>query len=828
MPDLREYKKKRDFKATPEPEGVKAGQGKHRFVVQKHDATRLHYDLRLEHKGVLLSWAVPKDPSTDPSVKRLAIQTEDHPVSYLKFEGIIPEGQYGAGNVIVWDIGTYQAPPYKKVNDLEKMLSEQYKKGHIHLFFKGKKLKGEYSLVRTDQTNRHWLFFKVHDKYAGSDGLGPESVLSGLTVDEVGEGGKARKTRKKKKKEPTKKPLTRKGTDPFPEPFSPMLATLTDKVFSSKDWIYEVKYDGYRCLVFKKGPQVTLYSRNKIVLNNTYPKLVEAVKEIPGDFVLDGEIIVADKTGGGSFALLQQYLRSGKKGPIRLVVFDLLYFEGTDTTGMPLIQRKQFLEELLRPVKNESIHYSDHVEEKGEQYLAAAHKLGLEGIIAKRRDSPYRKNKRTAYWLKMKNVMDEDLVVVGLTPSTTSERAFGALLLAWPPENGKLRFAGKTGTGFRLKQTFELRKKLEKIATPKPPVETDEKALFWVQPKYYAVIKYSEITNDKKLRHPVFMGLRDDKYVGDEPKDTYKKTTRAIPPTQENKTVSKVKLSNLDKVFFPKSNLLKGDIIAYYEEMSDTIIPYLRDRPMTLKRNPNGIQDKGFYQKDVQDVPSYVHTILLPSKSSAKEELNYAMCNNKSALIFLANWGCVEMHVWNSTRHHLDYPDHIVFDLDPQDNSFEEVKEAATALKEMLDSWNIHYGLKTSGGDGLHFYLPLVPQYTHEQVRNAAHIIGKLWLRQLPGLGSLERMPANRKKKIYLDYLQNAKGKTMAAPYSLRAKEQAPVSTPLQWEELINLPSPRELNIHTVPERIKKNGDTWKGLYRHRLKLETLVEKLER
>ena len=814
---LKDYIRKRDFSASPEPKAVKPKKSKHRFTVQKHAASRLHYDLRIEHNGVLLSWAVPKGISADPAVKRLAVQTEDHPVKYLDFEGNIPEGQYGAGEMIVWDTATYSQPPDKPEQNLFEMLEKQYKAGRIHLFFDGKKMKGEYSLVRTSKEKRHWLLIKVRDKFASEKKTFDEtSVLSGKTVEDLKKNESVKKPSAKKS---TAKPKSGKGSKAdFPAPFSPMLAKLSKTPFSDSDWIFEAKYDGYRCLVFKEKDQVKLYSRNGHLLNDKFSDLADAAATIPGDFVADSEIIVTDKSGGGDFQKLQQYVKKGVKGTLRLVFFDLIFFERKDLSKLPLTDRKEALKELLSDVTDPHIKYSKHIAEQGEKFLAASNDLGLEGVIAKKKDSPYVKNSRSSYWLKLKNIKEEDLVVIGVTPTTAAGRSFGAVLLARPLD-GDFEYAGKVGSGFGDQQTDELLETFSGHKTKSPPVKNiKEKVLFWLKPKLYAEIKYSEKTEDGKLRHPVFLRLRSEKFYS---------PTDHLPKTK-TPTVSNVKISNPDKVFFPEENIRKKDIINYYETVADAMLPHLKDRPLTLKRNPNGIKDKGFYQKDVsQDVPEYVQTIEISSESSDKDKINYAMCNNKSTLLFLANWGCVEMHAWNSRKDLLDYPDHLVLDLDPQDNTFDEIKQATKVLIDMLDDWGIPYGIKTSGGDGLHLYVPLQPKYTHRQVRTAAHIIGKIWLEQLPDLGSLERMPKKRVRKIYLDYLQNGRGKTMATPYSLRVKKGAPVSTPVSWSQFQNLSSLQELNIHTVPEILEETAAQWKDLYRRRIKLETLVTKIE-
>lgn len=808
---LEEYQRKRNFSKTSEPSGELDPSGQRRFCIQQHHASHMHYDLRLEHKGVLLSWAVPKGPSTDPDTKRLAMQTEDHPVEYLTFEGTIPRGEYGAGKMIVWDLGQYAMA---EAGEDEQLMEKALKKGSIDIRFDGKKIKGLYKLVLTDREKRQWLFFKKKDEHANTGDFPPESVLTGRKVDDLDE-----------ENNPVAQVMKKGKGVAFPENFKPMLAKLSEDVFSRQGWIFEVKFDGYRCLVFKNGSKVRLISRNGKLLNENYPSLVEACQELQPDGVFDGEIIVADETGGGDFQQLQQYLNSGKEADLRLVLFDLLYLEGRDLSVLPLHLRKAALEKVLEPLSGKAIKYSRHIEERGAEYFEAAKKLNLEGIIAKKRDSIYQKGKRSNYWLKFKNVQDEDLPVVGLTPSSDTKRPFGALLLGRLDADGQLVYAGKVGTGFQ-KIAGKLMKQLEAHKTDEPPVESGEDVLFWVKPHFLAQVRYTEKTREGKLRHPSFQALRDDKFFQDKTEKPQPKPT--VKPVLEAPEAEGLKFTNPDKIYFPKSGITKGDVIKYYEDMAGYILPHLQDRPLTLRRHPNGIKDDGFYQKDVKnEVPDFVETVDVKSRSSDKGTITYAMCNNRESLLFFANWGCVELHVANSRKGQIDYPDHIVFDLDPIGNSLDELKEAAAELKTMLDRWGFNFGLKTSGSRGVHLYLPVEPRYTHEQIRSASQVVARLWHRQLPELTSLERMPAKRQNKIYLDYLQNGRSKTMAAPYSLRVKEQAPVSMPLLWDEFEMLKSLKDYRLENLPELMHQREDAWKNLYRNRIKLEDLVAKIE-
>lgn len=816
MAKLVDYNKKRDFKQTPEPEGKLGKKNEFRYCVQMHDATNLHYDLRIEYEGVLLSWAVPKGPSADPSKKRLAIQTEDHPISYLTFEGTIPKGNYGGGSMILWDLGHFSQPADKKGQKLEKMLDEQYKAGKIHLSFTGKKLKGEYSLIRTNKSKGQWLFFKVKDEHVSKKAFSEKSVLSGRKVTEV-----------KEKDNALGKIMKEGKSQKFPKDFKPMLAKLSKEVFNDESWIFEVKYDGYRCLIFKEDDKVRILSRNGLNMNSKFQELVEAASVLPANCVLDGEIIVADKTGGGSFSKLQQFIKKSKKQSLRLVLFDLIYLEGRDFSDLPLIERKQALEKVMESIDSKLIKYSSHIEKKGKEYLKASKKLGLEGIMGKKKKSLYLKKKRSSDWLKFKNVNEDDFIVVGLTPSPSS-REFGSLILARPDKKGKFEFAGKVGTGFSKKSMKSIFNQLKKKKTKKGLVDAEEEVLFYTEPYYYAQVNYTEVTEEGKLRHPSFVTLREDKFYAEEAAKIAKPELSAKDEKEKIETPKGVKLSNTDKVFFPKENITKGDVISYYQQMVDHILPQLKNRPMTLKRTPNGIKDEGFYQKDVKDdLPKYLHTKSIASKSSEKDNITYAFCNNHKSLIFLANYGCVEMHCWNSREDKLNHPDHIIFDIDPPSKDFGKAKEATLILIKLLDELKINYGIKTSGSSGLHLYVPIQRKYTHTQVRDIAHIIAKIWLKKMGKKGSLERSPAKRKTQVYLDYLQNAKGKTMACPYSLRVKPGVPVSMPLSLDELEKIQSADEMNIATVPELMKKRKNPWEGLYDNRMKLEKIIESVE-
>ncbi|MFL9844467.1 DNA ligase D [Flavobacterium rhizosphaerae] len=870
---LAEYNKKRDFDKTKEPKGkVKKGSHQLQFVVQKHAASHLHYDFRLEIDGVLVSWAVPKGPSADTSVKRLAMHVEDHPMDYIDFEGTIPKGQYGGGTVMVWDTGTYLAEGIEDVKESEKVLRKMYKGGNLKVVLNGDKLKGSYHLVHMNGKDKEWLLMKGKDEFADKKDFKQTSVLTGRTMDEIAEdknsdiwqSNKAEKKNRKKivtdtddilkdiptKEQPAFTPDDVAGAKPlkkFPSGLLPQLATLTDEIFDDEDWLYETKYDGYRSIIQVHNGEVNLVSRNGISFNSRYTSLVDAFKAIKDDVVLDGEIVVEDDKGVSHFQWLQYYADNPERGHLKIYVFDILYFNGFDLTPLNLIKRKKILEALL-PNSNEIV-YSSHSIGTGAKALKEVEKRGGEGLIAKKIHSKYHQNKRSKDWLKIKVVKEQEMVIGGFTDPKGSRTGFGSLLLGYY-HKGKFIYSGKVGTGFNEESLTDLHGKLKNIERKTSPFDSapKERGVHWVTPKLVAQIKYSEWTDSGSMRHPVFIALRNDK----NPKDVMRETPdenalKSVKDMQPEKVeenfnqkpknpentgkgwdTEKVTVSHPDKIFWPKSGINKGDVIAYYDEMAKYILPFLKDRPESMRRNPDGIKSDGFFQKNVEGmVPDWVRTKKIKS-SSKGESIEYLVCDDKETLIYMANLGCIEINPWSSRIGSINNPDYIIFDLDPNKASLKDLIATANKVKEVLDSLGIKGYLKTSGGKGLHVFIPIVPKYTYDQSRDFSHIISQHVHAALPDITSLERSPSKRVGKVYLDYLQNGKGKTMACAYSLRPRDGATASTPLEWDELNEKKFDiKNYTIKTLPERVKKKGDLWADFFDNAIDIKEVLNKLE-
>lgn len=821
---LKEYNRKRNFSQTSEPEGKekKKAKGALRFVVQKHDATRLHYDFRLEVDGVLVSWAVPKGPSLDPSDKRLAMKVEDHPMDYFDFEGTIPEGNYGAGTVMVWDEGTYHIPESEEREASEKALKKDLHKGSLKIVLHGKKLKGEWALVNMNKSDNAWLLIKHDDDYAsGENDFDQRSVKTSRTLEQIAEDKDRqwKSNRSEKKKNPFGDLVGAKKAT-MPKGLRPQFAKLTDAPFDSEDWIFEKKFDGYRALAYVKAGKVDLVSRNGNSFNKDYPDVVEHLEKIKADVIIDGEVVAEDENGEHKFQWLQNYKDGGHKGKLRFYVFDILYFQGFDLRKMPLLQRKAALRAVVP--KDSIILYTEHRETKGKDFFKKAEEENWEGIIAKKKTARYADGKRTSDWLKIKVSQQQEMVIGGFTEPSGSRQGFGALLCGYY-ENGKLVYTGKVGTGYNDALLRELRAKLDKITRKTSPFGSPvkERGPHWVEPKLVAQVKFSEWTADGHMRHPVFMGLRNDKKAAEVGPE---KEQPAIPIAEDKKT--KADFTNLDKPFWPEQGWTKGHVIAYYNEMAGYVLPYLKDRAQSLRRTPNGMKDNGFFQKDVEgQVPEWIKTEKIFSESN-EEYITYMLCQDKDTLLFMANWGCVELNPWSSRVGHLDHPDYVIIDLDPLEITYTAVVETALVFKEKLDELNIPGYVKTSGGKGMHIFIPVAARYTYEQTRTFSQYLSFLVNDALPKTTSLERMPARRKGKVYLDFLQNGKGKTMACAYSLRPRAGATVSTPLDWDEVNEKLDPKAFNIETVPARVKEKGDLWQNFFKDKISLKSVLERM--
>lgn len=859
---LTEYKKKRSFNKTPEPKGAaKASDSALHFVVQKHDATRLHYDFRLEMKGVLKSWAVPKGPSLNPEDKRLAMMVEDHPYDYKDFEGIIPPGNYGAGTVIVWDEGTYEAmlAPDADVKEQEKELLRELHKGDVKIVLHGKKLKGAFALVHIKGKEENaWLLIKKKDKYAKAIDVTKKdkSVQSGKKLEQVAKTStnewqsnkKTRSSTKKKSTRTVKKKSAVNVSDigkkaKMPTGITPMLATLTDKGFDDKDWLFEIKWDGYRSLAFVNKGKVELLSRKNISFNKKFGPVVEGLKDIDADLVLDGEIIAVNDQGKGDFQLLQQWQKTGQ-GHLVYYVFDILWINGGNVMALPLVERKELLQNILP--ENDVIRYSDHIVGDGKAFYEEAMHQGLEGIMAKKADSTYSPGIRTKQWLKVKTHKQQEAIICGFTEPRNSRKYFGALILG-VYEKGELKYVGHTGTGFTEKGQADVYKKMKSLVTKKCPFPIKPKTNMpctWVKPKLVCEIKFGEWTQEKIMRIPVFLGIREDKNPRDvkreEPmplKKTKSKKKAAPAPAEpllnesEKKQVltvdnKELTFTNLDKFYWPKEKITKRDMINYYHSVAPYMLPYLKDRPQSLNRNPDGITKPGFYQKDVTDkAPDWATTHPYTTESDGKKK-QYLVCTDEASLLYMANLGCIEINPWLSTIHNPDNPDWCVIDLDPGKISFDKVIEAAQVVKQVLDDLRVKSWCKTSGSTGLHIYIPLAAKYSYDQSRQLAELLVTQVHHEIPSFTSLERSPAKRKTKIYLDYLQNRTVQTIAAPYSLRPKPGATVSTPLHWEEVKKGLSMHDFTIDTIHGRLKEMGDIWKPVMGAAINLEKVLEKM--
>lgn len=859
---LEKYNEKRDFKKTREPKGkLEKSTGALRFVVQKHAASHLHYDFRLEVNGVLVSWAVPKGPSANPSDKRLAMQTEDHPMAYVDFEGTIPKGQYGGGTVMVWDIGTFQPEGISQRSKDNATLRKMLREGNIKIILDGQKLKGAWHLVRMKDEERQWLLMKSKDEFSGTTVTYPQtSVLTGRDLDEIAsadgdiwnsdESAEANKRRITRNKAAAKIKSVKAGDDEFtaedladakkaefPSDWKPQLATLADEPFDSEDWLFETKYDGYRALAFIRDGKVKLISRNALLFNSKYPKLVEVLGGVAQNVVFDGEIVVEDTEGKSRFQWLQHYDVNPTRGTLKFYIFDLLYFNGFDLRLLELIQRKRLLKAIFPKLKN--IVYSEHVIGKGIDAFRKAEKAGGEGIIAKQVVSKYHTNKRTKDWLKIKTEMQQEVVIGGYTDPQGSRKGLGALLVGYY-RDADFIYAGKVGSGYSESILADLEKKLSKLnrATPAFINPPKMKGAHWVKPELLAQVKFAEWTETGSMRHPVFLGLREDKpakkVVAEKPTvkietmDAPRKTksTAKKPSGDNTMPKSRVEFTNTDKIFFPKMGITKGDVIRYYDSVADYILPYLIDRPQSLRRTPDGIVKEGFFQKNVAGmVPKWIKTKKIKSESQ-DETIEWLLCQDRDTLLYLANLGCIELNPWSSRTETLDHPDYIIFDLDPNKADMKKLVATALKVKEILDKLHLKGYVKTSGGKGIHVFIPVLPKYTYEQTRDVSLLISQMVHRELPDLTSLERMPKKREGKIYLDFLQNGRGKTMASVYSVRPREGAGVSTPLEWDEINDNLDLTAFNINTVPKRLQEKGELWADFFKDAIDLKKILPKL--
>ncbi|ONF96108.1 DNA ligase D [Sphingomonas jeddahensis] len=806
------YNAKRDFAKTAEPAGTLAPGNGNSFMVQKHDATRLHWDFRLELDGVLKSWAVTRGPSLDPQEKRLAVRTEDHPLSYATFEGTIPKGEYGGGTVMLWDRGTWSPIKGKSAKDLEK--------GHLHFVLDGERMKGEWLLIRLKprgkEKRENWLLRKIDDAHAGGTDTLTETALTsietGRTMQEIEEGKKAKPSAKRAptqattntqtaeaKLQPTPKPATSKRTRKSAKPpafTEPQLCTLVDAVPSGTAWMHEVKYDGYRALIAIGGGTAKVYTRSGLDWTDKFQAIADTAAALPVDTALiDGEI-VAFKNGHPDFSTLKDAISTA--GDMTFFAFDVLELDGEDLRPLPNVQRKERLRPLIPG--SERVQFSEHVLGSGEQLFEKMCQQGLEGIVSKQADAPYR-GARTKAWLKVKCTRRQEFVIVGWTKSDKS-RGFRSLLLG-VHEDGKLRYAGKVGTGFSNDLMIELSAKLAKLERKTPTVEIPKnlgraavRGARWVTPKLVAEIAFTEATPDKLLRHPSFLGLRGDKAA----QDVVVEAPQPVPQAP----ATTVKVSSRDRLIFPESTVTKGDLADYYATVAGIMLPWSGRRPISLVRCPQGRGKKCFFQKhDAGSFGDHVHQVPIVEKDGSTE--NYLWVDAADGLVACVQMGTIEFHGWGSTVDHLEQPDRLVFDLDPDEGlDFGDTKNAAEHLKNQLAELGLTSFPMLSGGKGVHVVVPLTPQAEWPAVKSFADRFARALAQAEPDRFVATMSKAKRTGRIFIDWLRNQRGATAIMPYAARARAGAPVAAPVSWTELRDIDTAARWHVTDAAELIDR------------------------
>jgi bifunctional non-homologous end joining protein LigD len=901
VPSLSEYRRKRQFDLTPEPKGqIRDHQGK-RFVVQEHHARRLHYDLRLEVQGVLKSWAVPKGPSLDPQDKRLAIQTEDHPLEYGDFEGEIPRGNYGAGQVTIWDKGTFEV-------EGSQAAEQQIDRGELKFRLHGAKLKGSFVLVRmrNQEAKKEWLLIKHADEFAqpgwDMERAGRASIRTNR--DPTAQRVPAESQRGGALSPPAIPSGARKA--PLLEMIRPALATLSDRPFSSPDWLFEIKWDGLRTLARISEGKARLWSRSNRETTREYPELSDLAQHVAArEAWLDGEIIVLDKDGRSDFqqlqlrfSVLQPSAELIRKAPVVFYVFDLLYLDGYDLRRVPLIERKELLRKIL--VGDSRVRYSDHVIEKGDELYELAVSKALEGLVAKKITSAYPEGRSSA-WVKIKLDRDVDAVVGGWTAPRGSREYFGALQLGLYDNNNQLQFIGGVGTGFSREVQSLMWKRLQRLKTVtcpfvNPPV-TKEQA-FWVKPEPVARVKFSSWTADWHLRAPRFLGLQEDRdpktctfeeqmnSTSDPATDTRPEAApaaasetvnveapilasqrvgihagpaRAVRVAKARKSPTetvldsdaaiqkeleegsaesivaqvdgrRLQFTNLNKVYFPQHGYTKRNLLAYYFRVAPLILPFLKDRPLVLRRYPNGIEGEPFFQKDAaKETPDWVRTATIQSEDRNKA-IRYIMANDRATLLYLTNLGCIDHNPWSSRYNNQHHPDYIFFDLDPTpDTPFSAVAQVGRLVLGKLGELAVTAYAKTSGATGIHIFVPVEPRYSFEQARMFVMAIASMVNKEHPGLITFERSVQKRPKgRVYMDAHQNSRGQSLASVYSVRAFPDAPASAPVKTRELTATLKPEKWNLKSMTHRLRTAGDLWAGFWERKQQLETLFDAREK
>ena len=775
MAELEEYRRKRNPKQTPEPFSSKQKSTDPIFVVQRHDATRLHYDFRLEMDGALASWAVPKGVPMEPGQQHLAVHVEDHPLDYATFEGEIPKGNYGAGTVEIWDNGTYE-------------LLERKRNGGLTVRLHGKKLDGVWSLVPAHLSGdeKNWLILRKREEQAAEP------------------------------KRPTKR-------------YAPMLATLERTVPKGDDWVYEVKWDGYRAIVYVHGGDVALVSRNGNDLTKRFESVAKAIGKAvrTPNAVLDGEVCALDENGRATFSAMQQGLAGTR---YIFVAFDLLEVDGEPIVDEELTERRRSLTKLID--KRQKVVQVSETFDDGEALYRAAVEQHFEGIVAKRARSPYQPGRRSRDWLKIKTHGNEEFVIGGYTKGEGRRaNSFGSLLLGEYDDEGTLRYVGNVGTGFSEREIERLLRLLRPLETATPPFDPVPKPprvrrgdIRWVEPRLVAQVEFVERTHDNRLRAPSYQGLREDKA----PEEVHAEEPF---PTELRKGNRVLKLSNLDKLFFPVERITKGDLLAYYRAIAPVLVPHLKDRPFTMVRLPDGIEGKRFFQKDAPShmpewIPRYRALVSTRESPRRRKEVEFPLVNDELALLWMVNMGCVDMNAWYSRIDKPERPDFVLFDLDPSpDVGFRETVQVALLVKSALDALGLVGFPKTSSADGMHVLVPVERRHTYADTRRFAEIVAGAIARSNRGLATTEWTKSKR-RGVLIDANQNGEGKTIASVYSVRPRRGAPVSTPLRWEEVTEDLDPLSFTMDSVRRRIEEHGDLFEGVLTTKQRLNDALKSL--
>ena len=889
---LEEYQRKRDFTLTKEPSGEKlvpaARPGRLRFVIQKHAASHLHFDLRLELDGVMKSWAVPKGPSLDPSVKRLAMQVEDHPIDYNTFEGTIPKGEYGGGTVMLWDRGTYSSDTASSPDE-EDAIRDGLKRGDLKITFHGERLHGSFALIRmkysrdrSSSAKPQWLLIKHRDGFAAEDDVvasNMTSVDSGRTMEEIAS-GKSRVWNSNRA--PKSKPVTRspgpsakaaaRNTTVSPAKLAaaslePMYASVGTEI-PGAGWTFEPKYDGIRVLAYATSDDVRLMTRNGKDKAAQFPEIVASLKKLAAQtrrpLVLDGEIVALIDGEPARFQELQGRMhvkesqliaRRSSASPAALMLFDILMDGDEVLIREPWTERRARLLKRVDKRVNTQLRLTESMEGDGKKMLETARRQGWEGVIAKRVDSRYEPGNRSRAWLKLKIEFRQEFVVGGYTEPRNSREHIGALLLGYFDKN-RFIYVGHTGGGFTRKGLAEMHRRLKHLERKTSPFEetpkTNEKA-HWVRPEIVVEVKFNEWTAERRLRQPIFLGVRDDKEAQDvtiEPVSVQKKATRRTSkPGQGEKKDSAIvveqltaieekggegsldlgrgktlKVSNLDKVFFPKDKYTKGDVMRYYTRVADFILPTIADRPLVLKRFPNGIDGESFYQQKASETSPAGVRVEIIETDGGEQQPRY-IGGDLVTLLYTIQLGAISVDPWHSRIQSLEYADYTIIDLDPGPRAnFARVIQVARWAKDVIDGFGLNAAIKTSGSTGLHIYLPLPPRTPNEAATLVAQMVATKVAAAHPKESTIVRaVKARGAATVYVDYLQNIQGKTVAGPYCVRAKPGAPVSTPLEWSELTDDLDPRDFNITNVAERFERIGDIWNEAMKKKNSLRALV-----